>query len=246
MAFKPEMLESNEYSMRFREQFNEKFKNFTLDECIDACQLTLLEEDRKRGWILTYMDEGYTPLPEGWPERRYQELKAIVESRAAKAPGNPAYAGINGSSPDPQGGNGHGTGEGKSPDTGGGHGPGEGKSLGTGDCNGPREEKYKRVTLEERVDIKEFRALDDDSREGFRINFLDDDLKPVPEGRAEARYWDLKAIVGARAARDPGDPGNPAYAGVNGSSPDPGCGAGPGPGGGKAPGPGGPGGRGDG
>jgi hypothetical protein len=139
MKLSPRELESLEYCWNLRRKSAEKYKNVTLEERFELMEFKALELDRRQGYMFLYDEDEINSLPHGsWAEARYWELKPIVEAWAAKDPGNPAYEGINGYCPVPQGGNGHGTGDGQVPGTGDGQvpGPADGQVSSLGDRDG--------------------------------------------------------------------------------------------------------------
>jgi hypothetical protein len=120
MTLSPEDRKSLEFCRKLRRESEEEYGHLSIEEAVDIMRLKVLEEDRSDGYQLRYVGRDLKPLPEGWPERRYRELKAVVEARAAKAPWDPVYARFIVKGPAPQGGDGH--------------GPGGGKDTGPGDA----------------------------------------------------------------------------------------------------------------
>jgi hypothetical protein len=120
MTLSPEDRKSLEFCRKLRRESEDAYRHLPCEESSDIMEFRVLVVDRRYGFKLLHVGEDNKLRPEGWAERRYRELKPIVEARAAKAPGDPAYAGINGNGPAPQGGDGH--------------GPGGGKDTGPGDA----------------------------------------------------------------------------------------------------------------
>jgi hypothetical protein len=99
MELSPEELKSVEYARSLRRAVEEKYKHLTLQEFSDQLELNTLERARAEGRILRAVGRDLKPLPEGWAEQRYQELKAAAEARAAKAAGIPSGGSGSGSGP---------------------------------------------------------------------------------------------------------------------------------------------------